>query len=527
MAVTDTETTLRAMLEEHVVDFRRRASQECDAALQKMRAAEEAEHARKRKTLEMEAAALVSMAMAHEPRATHSESFLHSGMVHICVGTDVLSAHLSVVQKLGFFSVQSTGTDDGDLEFVLPETCALDDFLLLMHQLYAPASPLQFTELAVALRVVLVASKLLADDALLLELKRVVKRLVKSEDDAVLLQAFLNRYDLPLFGDLHVAKSMAVSGEDLAVLLVQAAVASGDHAAKLRSVAEQALTTQQGSLDTEKLACAPGFLSSYQGSKWLLALLVLHLSVRQVTQMFMTLSKVEYLELQKCNKYISTAQIRYQRNHKVLRQAFGDFISQHGGAAIVHLGLCSDMPLWLGPVDMEERGRGSCRSTSSLALALAAAVNAAPNVATTPLELWRFEDLCLFFNYWENPLLVLAWFTCRAIWRVMTLSAVCSWLSTSGWCRMNRNSKTVLQAMVALPPHDLAQILEEEVLIALPDDVPVITKLCTDADTLARWATAPKLLSLSIDARRHACSKLCGGHNLTPDVVTFIHDTQS
>jgi len=82
----------------------------------------------------------------------------------------------------------------------------------------------------------------------------------------------------------------------------------------------------------------------------------------------------------------------------------------------------------------------------------------------------------------------------------------------------------LLSALLELPPEDLAELMDDDLIEALgPDAAQVCELFARESDVLAKWATPIRLLTLPLMAQRHLCTCLAPSlGSLAKDVAEVV-----
>eukprot|EP01047_Picozoa_sp_COSAG01_P046526 COSAG01_NODE_4377_length_5085_cov_6.039110_7_plen_386_part_00 len=138
----------------------------------------------------------------------------------------MLVVHLAVLGQLEYFVAYLARWADGSetLELELPEPCDSGDFLTLLRHLYG--MQLELTSLGAALRAALVGSFLGAGDNILAQIRFAIPKLVQTADDAAAVRLFLSCRELPdMFADLCPVARAPMSSKQITEMVKSAVFA--------------------------------------------------------------------------------------------------------------------------------------------------------------------------------------------------------------------------------------------------------------------------------------------------------------
>ena len=476
------ELAVAAFAEESIGGFRLRVAALGRDAVTRFRAAE-VEQAEVGRIRAARSEAALEHALGHDadPQDPDPGTAIFRGeMARVRVDGEVLAAHLTVLGQLSYFEAYlarwANGRDE-PLDLELPEPCSSDDFLALLRRLYG--LKFELASLGATLRVALVASVLGADGAILAQIRSAIPKLVATADDAAAVRAFLSSRELPaVFADLCPAAEVPMSSKEVSEMVMSATMAAdGDDGTRLRQVAAAVVAGRQ--FPDDLIAPHYAFRSSTEaGFRWFLALHAEHVPTARRIEFF---RRCSFDSMKREIPHAENRANHLERAHALtvlLQEDFAHHLRSYPSTEAVLIAANACCPNNCPNINEELRGKdfrnASLVDSPAIRAALAIAVRQGGEIA-----------------------------------------AVLSFASASS----------------------IRAVLDVEVLSALEEDVPCLTKLMTDSDIKQNRHQPPgkwfwewvgveiegKLAVMSHAGRRAVCvalsSRMC---ELEPAVVAIV-----
>ena len=146
-------------------------------------------------------------------------------MVEVRVDGSVMHLHADVAKQSEYFTACLAWRPENVVDLELPAPCSLQDFLPLVHHMYTQA-PFEISNLDTALRLAVLAGMLLLPKRTVSGIAEEIRRLLKTDDDEVALEVFLEQHQLP--ADL-AATCLPDRGERMSLDKFEAMIQSAAH----------------------------------------------------------------------------------------------------------------------------------------------------------------------------------------------------------------------------------------------------------------------------------------------------------